>query len=283
MDSGLRIGVRAVDGLRIRYAESGGSASHRLVLTSPWPESLLAFQPVWPRLASTAWLLAIDFPGFGRSEGRDDLLSPLAMSEFLIRALDEWDISDPHLVCPDVGTAAALFAAANHPGRIRSLVVGSGATAYPLVTGGTLRDLIDAPSLEPWRSQDGAAVAQRVVASLGPAAPAAEVVADYAESSSGGRFAEAARYVRSYPRQLELLAGHLPEIFTPVQIITGRRDPLVPVANAEFLQARLPNSRLEVLDTGHFVWEEAAATYAAIVAAWANGGYLGGSAGMGPA
>jgi hypothetical protein len=29
-----------------------------------------------------------------------------------------------------------------------------------------------------------------------------------------------------------------------VQIITGRRDPLLPVANAEFLLARLPDSRL---------------------------------------
>lgn len=282
MSSELRAGVRAVDGLRIRFAESGGSASHRLVLTSPWPESLLAFQPIWPRLSAAARVLAIDLPGFGRSERRDSLLSPLAMSEFLIRLLDEWEISDPHLVCPDVGTAAALFAAANHPGRIRSLVVGGGATACPLVVGGTLRDVIDAPDIELFRPQGGEAVTQRVVESLGAAAPAADVIADYAESNGGGRFAEAARYVRTYPEQLPILAGRLPGIFTPVQIITGRRDSLVPVANAEFLEARLPNSRLEVLDTGHFVWEEAAGKYGAIVAAWVSGGYLAGSSGMGP-
>ena len=228
MSRELQVGYRTVDGLRIRYADSGGSASQHLLLTSPWPESLYAFDQMWPRLSGIARLLAIDLPGLGRSERRTDLLSSQAMGEFLIRVLDEWDITDPHLVCPDAGTPAALFAAAGHPARIRSLVVGGGAT-------------------------------------LGP----------------GDRFAQAARYVRSYPEQLPLLAGLLPRIFTPVQIIAAREDPLVPAANAEFLHARLPNSRLDVLDAGHLAWEEAPAEYSAIVAAWVNGGYLAGPTAMG--
>jgi pimeloyl-ACP methyl ester carboxylesterase len=106
------------------------------------------------------------------------------------------------------------------------------------------------------------------------------VVADYVESNKGDRFAESARYVRSYPEQLPRLAGLLPRVFTPVQIITGGRDPVVPAANAEFLHARLPNSRLDVLDAGHLAWEEAPGEYGGIIAAWANGGYLTGSTGM---
>jgi pimeloyl-ACP methyl ester carboxylesterase len=39
----------------------------------------------------------------------------------------------------------------------------------------------------------------------------------------------------------------------------------VPLANAEFLNERLPTSRLIVVDGGHFIWEEAPAEYAAIV------------------
>lgn len=132
MSSELKVGYRTVDGLQIRYAHSGGSASQHLVLTSPWPESLYAYDRMWSRLSGIARLLAIDLPGFGRSERRTDLLSPTAMSEFLIRILEEWDIADPHLVCPDVGTPAALFAAARHPERIRSLVVGGGATRSSL-------------------------------------------------------------------------------------------------------------------------------------------------------
>jgi len=280
MSNEPRVGYRTVDGLRVRYADSDGSASQQLVLTSPWPESLRAFDRMWPRLAGIARLLAIDLPGFGRSERRADLLSPAAMGEFLIRILDEWDISDAHLVCPDVGTPAALFAAAGHPGRIRSLVVGGGATAYPLQVGGALKEIIEAPDIDAFRSQDPRALIQGLIAPLGPAAPADDVVADYVESNKGDRFAESARYVRSYPEQLPRLAGLLPGVFTPVQIIAGGRDPIVPAANAEFLHARLPNSRLDVLDAGHLAWEEAPGEYGAIIAAWASGGYLTGSTGM---
>jgi pimeloyl-ACP methyl ester carboxylesterase len=47
----------------------------------------------------------------------------------------------------------------------------------------------------------------------------------------------------------------------------------VPLVNAEFLHERLPLSRLAVLDTGHWAWEDAADEYAALVTAWWDGGY----------
>jgi pimeloyl-ACP methyl ester carboxylesterase len=39
----------------------------------------------------------------------------------------------------------------------------------------------------------------------------------------------------------------------------------VPLANVEFLDERLPNSRVVVMDGGHFIWEESPAEYASIV------------------
>jgi pimeloyl-ACP methyl ester carboxylesterase len=273
----MRISYREVDGLQVRCADSDGSASHRVVLTCPWPESLYAFERVWPRLVGTARVTAVDLPGFGRSERRDELLTPEAMGEFLVRLLDAWDIDQPHLVCPDVGTAAALFAAARHPGRVRSLVVGTGGAAYPLEVAGLLKDIIDAPDTDGLRALDAEAIVANAMSALGDAAPGASVVNDYVESNRGDRFAEAARYVRSYPDQLPVLADLLPSVYTPVQIICGRWDPLVPLANAEYLEARLPNSRLEVLDAGHFVWEEAPERYGALVSAWIAGGYLAGA------
>ena len=54
----------------------------------------------------------------------------------------------------------------------------------------------------------------------------------------------------------------------------------MPLANAEYLHTRLPNSQLDVLDAGHFVWQEAADQYASIIASWVTGGYLAGSAGL---
>ena len=122
---------RTVRGVRIRYAESGGNHDTTLLLTSPWPESLDAFLPIWPPLSAHAPLLASDLPGFGQSERRNDLFSPHALGEFLIPLVDEGGLDRPHVVAPDVGTAAALFAAARHPGKLGSLGVGSGGDGLP--------------------------------------------------------------------------------------------------------------------------------------------------------
>jgi len=42
----------------------------------------------------------------------------------------------------------------------------------------------------------------------------------------------------------------------------------VPPANAEYLHERLPRSKLDLIDALHFVWEDAADTYATLVVSW---------------
>ena len=63
----LDVKFRTVDGVRIRYADSGVSREPTVLLTSPWPESVYAFAAMWSRLAEQARLFAIDLPGFGGS------------------------------------------------------------------------------------------------------------------------------------------------------------------------------------------------------------------------
>jgi hypothetical protein len=65
----------------------------------------------------------------------------------------------------------------------------------------------------------------------------------------------------------------LAEIQTPVQIIAGAREPAVPPVNAEFIHKRLPNGKLDIIDAGHFTWEDASDEYAALVTSWSGGGY----------
>ena len=113
---------RPADGLAIRFAESDAVGDETVLLLNPWPESLFAWDTIWTRLAHTARLLAIDLPGFGRSEGRAELLSPRAMGLFLLRLIDEWGLGRPHLVGPDVGTGAVLFALSEDLDRFPSAV-----------------------------------------------------------------------------------------------------------------------------------------------------------------
>jgi pimeloyl-ACP methyl ester carboxylesterase len=260
----LQVNFRAVDGVRTRYADSGDSREPVVLLTSPWPESVYAFAPIWASLAEHARLFAIDLPGFGASERREELLSPRAMGGFLARLIAEVGLGRPHIVGPDVGTAAALFAAAAHPERIASVIVGTGGAAVPLDLGDPLASWVLDPDLDKYRRMDPRAIVTVAVDTIAGGVPD-KIRADYLDCYDGDRFAESMRYVRRYPEELPELAELLPQIATPVTIINGRNDPVVPLANAEFLDDRLPNSRLEIIDAGHFVWEEASAEYASII------------------
>lgn len=256
--------VRTVDGVRIRYADSGGSQEPTVLLTSPWPESVYAFAPMWASLAEHARLFAIDLPGFGASERRDDLLSPRAMGEFLAELIAEVDLDRPHIVAPDVGTSAALFAAAAHPERIASVVVGTGGAAVPIQLGEPLKSWVLDPDLDKYRRMDPRVIVNTAIDTIAGGVPD-DVRADYLACYDGDRFVESMRYARRYPEELPVLAELLPQIATPVTIINGRHDRVVPVANAEFLDERLPASRVVLIDAGHFVWEEAPTEYAAVI------------------
>jgi pimeloyl-ACP methyl ester carboxylesterase len=259
---------RKADGLVIRYADSEGGEGETVLLLNPWPESLFAWETIWPSLAQTARLVAIDLPGFGQSEGRADLRSPQAMGGFLLRLIGEWGLGNPHVVGPDVGTGAVLFAASEDVDRFPSAVVGSGGASFPLEVTGTLKDLIEAPDLSGFGGVDGRDIVAGALEGIErhPLSEAARE--DYLTSYAGERFVESAAYVRNYPHDLPILAERLGDIRTPVQIVAGRYDSLVPPSNAEFLHARLADSKLDILDTGHFTWEDGADEYLELTRSW---------------
>src|SRR6185369_15806693 len=128
--------------------------SSDLVLLAPWPESLWAFRRIWDRVSAVGRVVAIDLPGFGHSDGRPDLIAPDASGAFLAGLIDEWGLRAPHVVGPDVGTAAALFLAAKSPERVTSLTIGGGAVRFPIDAAGALKDVIEAPSLDVVRGLD---------------------------------------------------------------------------------------------------------------------------------
>src|SRR6476619_7633462 len=137
---------RTVDGLRIRFA-TDGKGDEKVVLFSPWPESIFAFAPVWSGLTKQFEVFALDLPGFGRSEARDDILAPQPMGEFIAKALDAFGLTSVHAVGLDIGSPSVLFAALARPQLFRSLIVGAGASTYPLTVEGALKSMIEAEVL----------------------------------------------------------------------------------------------------------------------------------------
>ena len=56
--------------------------------------------------------------------------------------------------------------AARHPGRLRTLIVGTGGAAVPLELGQPLKGWVEDPDIEPYRSIDGRQVVATALSSL---------------------------------------------------------------------------------------------------------------------
>ena len=201
---------RVCDGVRVRFADTRADSDITVLLLAPWPESLWAFRRIWDRVSAVGRVVAIDLPGFGHSDGRPELIAPDASGAFLARLIDEWGLGAPHVVGPDVGTAAALFLAAKAPERVTSLTIGGGAVRFPIEAGGALKDIIEAPSLDVVRGLDARTNIGYAVESGAASDSEPEVHEDYVSAYDLGRFAESARFVRHYPEQNPVLRDLLP-------------------------------------------------------------------------
>jgi pimeloyl-ACP methyl ester carboxylesterase len=263
---------KTIDGLRIRFVTNGRKDGVPILLLSPLPESILAFLPTWDAFSALGRVVAVDLPAFGLSESRPNVRNPESLGEFVVRLIEAFDLIQPHVVAPDVGTPACLFAAANHPGVFKSLVIGSGATDHTDI-GDILDKIVNAPSLEPFKDLTGEQFVRGAIGNMTKYQLPDFALQDYLASYAGSRFWDAMSFVRDYPKSLPRLAKRFHEVDVPCQITVGRHDPFVPVSNAEGLHRGLPKSKLDVLDAGHFVWEDAAAEYAKLACDFIQGGY----------
>jgi pimeloyl-ACP methyl ester carboxylesterase len=260
------------DGLRIRYLRGTGPPDTTIVLLSPFPESLYAYQRIWADLSAVASLVALDLPGFGQSQSRPELMTPQAMGGFLTNVLPVLGLRRVHAIGPDVGTSALLFAAKEDPDLFISLIVGSGGTDVER-TGAGLKAVIEAPSTDAFATIDGADYVSGVMEQRVLNKPSGDLLDDYRASYRGRRAIEAMEYLRSYSTSLPLLQAALPDIQTPVLSIWGAHDPIVLPDSADVLDRALPRTRSIVIDSGHFVWHDRPKEYAAAVSEWVLAGH----------
>ncbi|MGG5210111.1 alpha/beta fold hydrolase [Chryseobacterium sp. MIQD13] len=261
------IKTEEIDDLNIRYATIGVPDSTPVLLTAPWPESIYSFHRLIPRLAVNHFVIAVDLPGFGHSQSRPDVMAPEAMGDFLIKLIHHFQIKRTHIVAPDVGTPAALFAATKQPQLFKSLVIGC-AAMLPDLADGILKELIHSGSLAEVGA-DGIKPYLDHAALITPPA----IIEDFKAASAGRRLDEATQFVRGYLSDSAILEPKLSDIKTPSLIIGGKNDSIVPPANGQFLADRLANNRYLLLDAEHRVWEEATDEYIETVVSWINGDY----------
>lgn len=256
-----------VSGVRWRSREVGGSGDPVLFV-----HGVLASSATWQEVLGPASdgrpAIAVDLPGFGCSDrpwpydytvaGQARSLAEYLVARGMARAA---------VVGNSLGGAAAMLLAAQHPERVRALVLV--APASPEAPIAWAERALRTPGL----GEVALALANRPMVALG---------LRHRLFARGGRVAEQAiddawfpltvrgtrraalAAIRTDPRPYRGLEAR---VRVPSLIVWGREDRLIPVGEAERLRARIPGSRVVLIpDAGHLPQREQPEAFSRAVA-----------------
>jgi len=264
-----------LDGLKIRYATGGNPDGPTVLFLSPLPQSILCYDSIWAAMAADANLIALDLPGFGRSEGDMSFMTFAAQSAFLEKFISEMNLTDVHIVAPDVAMPVALHYAMHRDHKAASILIGDGPCILPSDDGSLIKKIVYSGF---WRS---------LVNMTGPRAfisgaiqlgylhysPSAEEVADYVASYSG-RINQVTAWFKHYPEGLKDIDPYLETLNVPVHVFWGDQDAFLTTDNAARLYKRLPKSALTIFERcGHFCYQDKAVEFTELVRTWVNNGH----------
>ena len=264
-----------VEGKRLRYARGGRDSGPTVLLLSPLPQSIICFDQIWETLAEHFQLVALDLPGFGRSEGGNEVMTFEAQSKILDAFVRKLDLHDIHIVGPDVGMPVALHYAIHRDHRLSSLIVGDGPCISPTANGSIINKAVDSGF---WRTVfrvtgSGAFVGGGNKLAYVNYTPSTEEVADYVESYRG-RIGPITEWFKSYPQNLATIDPYLSQIDLPVQLFWGDLDIFLLIDTAHRAQERFKRSQLKIFEgCGHFSYQDKRDEFAAMVVTWVESGH----------
>src|SRR5258708_2899432 len=138
---GMNIAVRThdrfvkVDGHNIRYLEEGSGVPAILLHGSSLGSSADVFRRNLHALGRHGIrAIAVDLPGFGKSEAADGLSAPLRKT-FVLRFMDALGLKQAALIGHSSAGSTVVSMALEHPGRISHVIIlGTGSLLPPLET-----------------------------------------------------------------------------------------------------------------------------------------------------
>jgi len=127
-----------VDGRKARYLEEGGGAPAILLHGSSLGSSADVFRRNLKALgAAGIRAIAVDLPGFGKSDPAEDL-SGAARNAFILKFMDALGLQRATLIGHSSSGGPAVNIALKHPDRVSHVIVlGTGSLLPPLETSGT--------------------------------------------------------------------------------------------------------------------------------------------------
>jgi pimeloyl-ACP methyl ester carboxylesterase len=265
-----------LDGVKIRYAKGGNPDGPTVLFLSPLPQSILCYDKTWAALSDAANLIALDMPGFGRSEGDMSYMTFAAQSAFLEKFITHQELSDVHIVAPDVAMPVAMHYAMHRDHKAKSLLIGDGPGILPSTDGSLVKKIVHSYF---WRFMVNMTGPRAFIAGANQLGylhyrPTAEEVADYVASYSG-RIGQISQYFKGYPKGVSTIDPHIETLDLPVHVFWGDQDAFLGTDNAERLHKRLPKSEQTIFkNCGHFCYQDQDAEFTQLVQDWISGGYL---------
>ena len=199
-------------------------------------------------------VLALDFPGHGRSDG--PLLSSIEdMADWVARVLDHLGVKQAAVVGHSMGALAAVSFAARHPEKARALGLVGAALAMPVS-----KDLLGAAAADHHDAIDmvnlwGHGFRAGIGGCEWPGVWMTGSSEDLLERAQPGVLSNDLAACNAH----QAVADNATKIACPALVVQGSRDMMTPLKGARALAAAIPQGSIQVVQgAGHMVMIERA-------------------------
>jgi len=252
-----------LDGERIHFVEAGIAGAPAILLIHGFCGSTFSWRDVVPLLARHYHVVALDLPGFGFSDRRQELEYPLGShARRAARLLEHLGIERATVVGHSMGGGVAEHLAVRHPERIDGLVLAAAIDASraqpwqsvsPLLWASLLqgtRVAFRVPPLVRWAARKSL-VRMTGEERFGEAATLDGYVGPLLIGGTAACFARLAADWRAEP------AIDLRRISAPVLVVSGELDRDIPPGVGAAIAGKIQHSRHLVLPgVGHLLFEQ---------------------------
>lgn len=252
-------------------AQPGDSRRAPLLLVHGLGDEADTWRHVLPALAAQQRVLAVDLPGFGRSDKPDASYTVPWYAAVLCDLLDTLHIERAAVVGHSLGAITAHWLALEHPERVERLALLAGGLVAPTRKPDISTLLLLTPGLGEWLYTRLRKSPQAAYDSLRPfyanldGLPQADrdflfrrVNERVGNDDQRRAFFRTLRALAKWlPAQQKTLASRLAECKTPTTVLWGELDHVASVENGRALAALYPPAQLTILsDTGHNLQQE---------------------------